>query len=215
MLEPRQRLRYPRSGGRSPTNATNTREAGAPVNSPIPVSRSAVAGLGLAGSSVGVAGRVVPEVSLVGCWRTPLRLPHDWTGKMILYFYPGADWSPDGGNSSRMADALEHQAFDRLVKELLCHRVIVRGVSSESSQAQQQCVRENCLYRLKELWRDPDLLLARELGLHTFTAGGIEFHRRQTLFVKGGRVEKWFYPVVDPDRCAAQVAEWLKRKGRW
>jgi peroxiredoxin len=214
MLESRQHpRRYRRPDGQSPTGATNTREAGAPVNSPIPISRSAVAGLGLAGSSVGVAGRVVPEVTLVGCWGTPLRLPHDWTGKMILYFYPGADWSPDGGNSSRAADALEHQAFDRLVEELLCHRVIVRGVSSESSQAQQQCVREN--RRLKELWRDSDLRLARALGLRTFTAGAIEFHRRQTLYVEGGRVKKWFYPVVDPDRCAAQVAEWLKRKGRW
>jgi peroxiredoxin len=114
-----------------------------------------------------------------------------------------------------MADVVEHKAFDRLVMELFWRRIMVLGVSSECVRAQRGSVLENGLCRLEELWSDPDLALGRALGLPTFTAGGTTYYRRATLFMNCGRVEKVFYPIEHPHRCAVQMVSWLKATGRW
>jgi peroxiredoxin len=149
----------------------------------------------------------------VGCRGTRVRLPRDWP--TVVYLYPGAGWSPDGGSGSLMADAVEHRAFERVVMELFWRRIMVLGVSSECAGDQRRSVLENRLCRLEELWSDPGLALGRALGLPTFTAGGTRYYRRAMVFMDVGRVEKVFYPVERADRCAEQMVSWLKVTGRW
>jgi peroxiredoxin len=60
---------------------------------------------------------------------------------------------------------------------------------------------------------DPELRLARLLGLPTFTFEGVELYKRVTLVLEKGVIEHVFYPVFPPDRNAADVVEWL-REGR-
>lgn len=57
---------------------------------------------------------------------------------------------------------------------------------------------------------DPTRRLAAVLGLPTFTAGGRTFYKRLTLIARGGRVTKVFYPVIEPERNAADVVAWLE-----
>ena len=64
------------------------------------------------------------------------------------------------------------------------------------------------------LLSDPQRKLAAVLGLPTFTAGGRTFYRRLTLISGERRVVKVFYPVVEPQRNAADVVAWLEWKDR-
>jgi peroxiredoxin len=58
---------------------------------------------------------------------------------------------------------------------------------------------------------DPDLRLARAIGLPSFVAGGMTLLRRVTLVIRGGDlIEKVFYPVFPPDRSAAETLAWLR-----
>jgi peroxiredoxin len=163
---------------------------------------------------VRVACRVVPELVLKTCWGKKVVLPRDLDLPTVVGVYPGADWSPDGGSESRIADAEQHRAFERQVMGLYARQVRVVGLSSECAQAQCMSVLENRLHRLEELWGDPDLVLARTLGLPTFTNTGTAYYRRATLFFDRGHLEKVFYPVESPHRSAEQIVSWLEATGR-
>lgn len=56
---------------------------------------------------------------------------------------------------------------------------------------------------------DPTRQLVAALGLPTFTAGGQTFYKRLTLIARSVRVVKVFFPVLEPERNAAEVAAWL------
>jgi peroxiredoxin len=43
------------------------------------------------------------------------------------------------------------------------------------------------------------------LTLPTFATGGATYLKRLTLLVAGGRIERVFYPVIDPTCHAAEV----------
>jgi peroxiredoxin len=57
---------------------------------------------------------------------------------------------------------------------------------------------------------DPGRQLAATLGLPTFTAKDRTFYKRLALIAGGGRILKVFYPVIQPERNAADVADWLE-----
>lgn len=57
---------------------------------------------------------------------------------------------------------------------------------------------------------DAGLRLTRALRLPTFEAGGMVLLKRLTLVLHAGAVEHVFYPVVPPERGAAEVAAWLR-----
>ena len=56
---------------------------------------------------------------------------------------------------------------------------------------------------------DPELALKGALGMPTFVFEGAELYRRVTLVIRGGRIEKVFYPVFPPDKNAEEVVAWL------
>jgi peroxiredoxin len=63
------------------------------------------------------------------------------------------------------------------------------------------------------LLSDPELALARALGMPVMTAAGARLYRRLTLVARAGAIAKVFYPVFPPDRNAAEVAAWLAAEG--
>jgi peroxiredoxin len=61
------------------------------------------------------------------------------------------------------------------------------------------------------LLSDPELRLARTLGLWTFNGDGAEWYCRRTLVVIGGVVAETFAP--EGARVTAQALEWLRAQG--
>jgi peroxiredoxin len=59
------------------------------------------------------------------------------------------------------------------------------------------------------LLSDPELALARALGMPELAVGGARMYARLTMVVRGGAIVKVFYPVFPPDRNAAEVIAWL------
>ncbi len=139
-------------------------------------------------------------------------LPRDAYTPLVIYLYPGSGGSSVGATAGAIADAVQHRAFDRVRDELSARCVKAVGLSSDSASAQYTSV---CANRVcHELWSDPELALARALGLPTFTDSGAERYQRLTLVVSSGRIERAFFPVEAPQRSAAQVICWLKASGR-
>lgn len=86
----------------------------------------------------------------------------------------------------------------------------VFGLSTQSTEYQQEAAER---LRLPfDLLSDERLGFARALGLPTFEVEGMVLLKRLTLVVKGGRIEKVFYPVFPPDANAGEVARWLSRQ---
>jgi peroxiredoxin len=129
-------------------------------------------------------------------------------GSVVIYMYPGSGSSPDGGEDSPMLDAAQHRAYGAHEPDMSALRLSVVGVSSLFSDAQRESAEASRVTH--KLLSDPHLLLARELGLPTFSHGGATWYRRLTMVVRHGRIDKVFYPVRSPARNAAQVVAWAK-----
>jgi peroxiredoxin len=128
-----------------------------------------------------------------------------WT---VLYVYPGSPSSPDGGTGSRVDDSVQHCVFRDAEKDLLAHRLSVVGLSSKAMRPQHL---EGLNSRVShKLVSDPELLLAKTLGLPTFDQDGKRWYRRLVLVVSDGYVKKVFFPVPSAERSAAQVLTWTQ-----
>jgi peroxiredoxin len=57
---------------------------------------------------------------------------------------------------------------------------------------------------------DAGLALTRALRLPTFEVAGRKLLKRLTMLVRGGRIERVWYPVFPPDRHAEEVHGWLR-----
>ena len=84
------------------------------------------------------------------------------------------------------------------------------GLSTQTTEYQQEVVTR--LHLPFEVLSDADLKLTRALNLPTFDWESKPLIKRLTLVIRGGVIEKVFYPVFPPDKHGAQVAAWLKRK---
>ena len=84
----------------------------------------------------------------------------------------------------------------------------VYGVSAQSPDYQAELAQR--LGLPFTILSDPELRLADELDLPTFTVDGRRLFSRLTLIVSSGTVEHVFYPVFPPDRHAEEVLDWLR-----
>ena len=134
-------------------------------------------------------------------------------GRTVLYLYPltarpGAelpnDWDliPGARGCTPQSCAFrDHHA------ELQAAGARVYGLSAQDSAYQQEAALR--LHLPFALLSDPQLRLAQALRLPTFQADGQRLYRRATLIVRGGVIEKVFYPIFPPDKNAAEVLDWL------
>jgi peroxiredoxin len=151
-----------------------------------------------------LVGQPIPPVVL-DSFRSPVDLGQFARAfSLVVYLYPGSRSSPDGEDTPRM-DGVQHRAFRAHERELMALEFHTIGVSSQSTRSQLQCAQANRLGH--RLLSDPQLLLARELGLPTFDADGAWWYRRLMLVVTGGRIAHAF-SVRDPARSPAQAIAW-------
>jgi len=182
--------------------------------SAIPGGRQGLAGQGSGRDLGDLLGRRIPHVELECCQGGPtpdLRALVLGFPVVALYFYPGAERSPDGGEGTLLADVAEHRAFHRRLDDFVALNYRPIGISSESICDQRASVVAHGLQHL--LLSDPDLLLATELGLPVFEHEGVEHYRRLTLIVVCGVVARVFFPIADAGRNASQVLGWLRVHG--
>jgi peroxiredoxin len=84
------------------------------------------------------------------------------------------------------------------------------GLSTQTPEYQKEMAER--LHLPFEVLSDADLKFTHALNLPTFTFDDMILIKRLTLVLKGGRIEKVFYPVFPPDKHGEQIVAWLKRK---
>lgn len=84
------------------------------------------------------------------------------------------------------------------------------GLSTQDTAYQREAVLR--LHLPFAMLSDAELQLTRAMGLPTFEAGGMTLLKRFTLVIDEGVVTHVFYPVFPPDRNAADVVDWLRRR---
>ena len=85
------------------------------------------------------------------------------------------------------------------------------GLSTQDPAYQQEAAER--LHLPFAILSDEHLALSRAMKLPTFQTSGMTLFKRFTLVIDDGVVKHVFYPVFPPDRSAADVVEWLSRKG--
>ena len=164
----------------------------------------------------GLVGRELPPVEIFATTGEPVHFGRLGPGRTILFVYPltgrpGVDL-PDGLLEIPGARGGTEQARwfrDHHGELLAAGAARVYGLSAQSLGYQQELA-----HRLRlpyPLIPDPRLALAAELGLPTFTQGGMTLYRRVTLVVADGRVEHVFDPIPAPSTHANEVLLWLSR----
>ncbi len=168
------------------------------------------------GAANGLVGRRLPAIALPSTDDRAVDLAGLGSGerRALIYVFPmtgepGRDM-PEGwdsipgarGCSAHNCDVRAHYA--ELV-QLGVERVY--GLSSQPL-AYQSALAET-LRLPYPLLTDPDLALAGDPGLPTFTAAGLRLFRRCALLVRNAAIEHVFYPIFPPDRSARSVIEWL------
>jgi peroxiredoxin len=176
-----------------------------PPNLPVPIDDGAADHLPETG---------IPPLRLPSTDSATVDLASEARATLVLYCYPrtgrpgedpptGWDGIPGARGCTPQACAFRdhHDELRRLGARVL-------GLSSQPLDEQREFARRvNLPYPLAS---DPELVLARDLGLPTFTFDSLRLYRRLTLIARHGRVAKVFYPVFPPDRNAAEVAAWLR-----
>lgn len=161
----------------------------------------------------GLVGTALPALALDST-AGPVDLAELGAELLVLYVYPHATGLPDapvpdwdlipgarGCTAQSCAFRDQHDRLTELGAELA-------GLSVQAVEEQREfAARVGLGYRLIS---DPARQLAAALGLPTFTAAGRTFYKRLTLVAREEHVVKVFYPVLEPERNAADVAAWLE-----
>ena len=134
-------------------------------------------------------------------------------GRSVVYAYPRTgradEPSPDGWDAIPGARGCTPQScsFRDHHSELRALGAEVFGLSTQTTEYQREAVER--LHLPFALLSDAELALTRALRLPTFEFAGQALLKRLTLIVDAGRVSGVLYPVVPPDRNAAETLDWL------
>lgn len=158
-------------------------------------------------------GRAIPDLELPSTSNRQVNLARLTAPRVVVYCYPmtgrpdrplPAGWDDIPGARGCTAETCgfrDHQ------KDLARLHADVYGVSTQSTEYQQEMVK-----RLEvpfEVLSDEQFAFTKALQLPTFTVAGMTLIKRLTLIVRGGKIEKVFYPVFPPDKHAEEVIAWL------
>ena len=134
----------------------------------------------------------------------------------VLYVYPQTGRPgrpmPPGWDEIPGARGCTAQscAFRDRGSELEALGVRVAGLSAQSLDDQLEFAERNQMPFpvISDEWLD----LARDPGLPTFDVAGLTLFRRLALIAENGQIVKVFYPVLEPDRNAQDVLDWLEAR---
>jgi peroxiredoxin len=82
------------------------------------------------------------------------------------------------------------------------------GLSTQTTAYQAEVAER--LHLPFEVLSDAELVLTETLRLPTVEVAGHRVLRRFTMVIRGGRIERVFYPVFPPDADAPRVLAWLR-----
>jgi peroxiredoxin len=125
------------------------------------------------------------------------------TGKPGVESLPGWDEFPGARGCTPQSCAFRDHA-----QELAGLGALVAGLSAQTLEDQTEFAERT--HNPYPVLADPELRAAQALGLPTFSIAGHRLYRRLALVVRGGRIEKVFYPVFPPDRNAGDVVAYLR-----
>jgi peroxiredoxin len=165
------------------------------------------------GAADHLPGAAIPSVRLRSTDGEEVDLASAAAGLLVLYVYPrtGTPGVPliEGWDDIPGARGCTPQncAFRDHAADLSRLGARVHGLSAQPLAEQVEFAeRERMPY---PLLNDSTLLLAAELGLPTFEAGGLTLYKRLTLIARGGTIEHVLYPVFPPGSDAAEVVDLL------
>ena len=131
-------------------------------------------------------------------------------GRTVLYLYPRTgrpnEPNPDGWDLIPGARGCTPQtcAFRDHFAELRARGVnALFGLSTQDTAYQREVAER--LHLPFPLLSDESLQLTKAMRFPTFQTSGMTLHKRLTLIVRDGVIEKVFYPVFPPDRNAEEV----------
>lgn len=152
---------------------------------------------------------VLPKINLRSSTDGNAELVELLNDKCVLFVYPatgtpesdpGPDWDSIPGAPGCTVQNLGYaQLVDRFC-DLGYH---VAGLSSQAADEQREFYKRNHLPF--HLFSDSALLFARRAQFPTFQAGQRVLYKRLSLVVVAGVVQKCFYPVFPPERCAVEA----------
>lgn len=167
------------------------------------------------GAAVHLAGTEMPSETFPATSGIPVDLSRAGRPRAVVYIYPRTGQPgvplPEGWNEIPGARGCtpESMGFRDHYQDLAALGAEVFGLSSQDGDYQRELAAR--LELPYPLLSDPALMLADQLGLPTFTAGGERLYKRLTLVLNGSRIEHAFYPVFPPNTHAAEVVDWLRR----
>ena len=171
------------------------------------------------GAAGHLPGTRMPPLSLPGTTGEAVGLDALGAGRTVLYVYPltgrpGTDL-PEGWAAIPGARGCTPEACgfrDHHEDLLAAGAARVLGLSSQDTGYQHEVVQR--LGLPFQMLADPAMRLVSELGLPTFSAGGMTLYKRLTLIISGSMIEHVFYPVFPPGEHAQQVLSWLGNADR-
>jgi peroxiredoxin/DNA-binding transcriptional MerR regulator len=170
---------------------------------------------GEGGTAAQLSGMRMRPVTLAATDGSVVSLDALGSGRTVLYVYPltgrpGVDlpqgWEAIPGARGCTAEACGFRDHHAELRSAGAARVY--GLSSQASEYQGELASR---LRLPfAMLSDQAFALRGMLGLPVFAAGGMILYRRLTMIVTAGVIEQVFYPVLAPERHAAQVLGWLR-----
>jgi peroxiredoxin len=152
---------------------------------------------------------LLPSLQLQSATGAPVSLRIVSSGWLVIYCYPGAP--EHDAPASHLEDIREHEAFKHRIRQFQRRTVSVAALSSQPLK--QQVHTMLALGLEHHLLGDPDLILARSLGLPTTAIAGRTYYARQTLIIRERRIEHVLCPIEDARRSPIQVETWMLDHG--
>ena len=162
-------------------------------------------------------GLELPDLALPATSGRAVELRSLGPGWTVLYCYPRTgvpDEDPPGGLAAWDAipgargctpQSCSYRDHHGELRDLGAQ---VFGLSTQTTSYQREMA--DRLHLPFAVLSDAELRFATALRLPTFTVAGFTLIQRLTLLVRGGRIDKFFYPVFPSDADAPRVVEWLR-----
>lgn len=165
------------------------------------------------GAADHLPGTLLPDERFPSTHGDPARLRDLAANALVLYVFPAmgrpGQPDPEGWVQTPGAYGCTQQscAFRDDEASFVALGYRVAGLSAQPTEEQQEAAAR--LHLPFSLLADPELRLARALGLPTFAAGGRQLYKRLTFVARKERVVKVFYPVFPPHENAREVLAWI------
>ena len=166
------------------------------------------------GKAAHLEGQSLPDMALPATGGPAVTLG-DLRGMTVIYVYPMTGRPdrdlPEGWNDIPGARGCTPQscAFRDHYAELRDYGVDhLFGLSTQDTEYQSEAV--DRLHLPFPLLSDADLAFGKALDLPGMEADGKYLHKRLTMIVRDGVIEKVFYPVFPPDQDAENVIAWMR-----